>query len=78
MPRNSGYAEAVYQFIQHHATVENGVRVCREPLYPWLMEEFGLDIRAVKGVRTAAVKELEQRGLVHRPNPRSVLLILKD
>ncbi|WP_255480861.1 hypothetical protein [Micromonospora thermarum] len=42
------------------------------------MEEFDLSIREVKGVRTAAVKELERRGLVQRPNPRNVLLILTD
>ncbi|MEU4818345.1 hypothetical protein AB0G03_22075 [Micromonospora aurantiaca] len=78
MPRTSEYAEAVYQFIQEHATIEDGCRVCREPLYPWMMEEFRLNRREVKGIRTAVVKELERRGLVHRPNPRSVLLMLKD
>lgn len=72
------YADAVYRFVQAHATVENGRRVCREPLYPWLMEEFDLSIHDVKGVRTAAVKELERLGLVRRPNPRGVLLILTD
>ncbi|MFI6161684.1 hypothetical protein ACIA59_17265 [Micromonospora haikouensis] len=76
MPRKSEYAEDVYQFIQEHATVEGELRVCREPLYPWMMEEFHLDRREVKGIRTAAIKELERRGLVRRPNPRSVLLIL--
>lgn len=78
MTRTPGYADAVYQFIQEHAAIEDGCRVCREPLYPWMMKEFHLDERAVKGVRTAAIKELERRGLVYRPNPRSVLLILKD
>lgn len=71
-------AAAVYRFIQEHAEMENGQRVCREPLYPWMMAEFGLDIRAVKGARTSAVKELERQGLVRRPNPRSTLLILTD
>lgn len=74
----SDYANAVYQFVQAHATVEHGRRACREPLYPWLMREFNLSIHEVKGVRTAAVKELERRGLVERPNSRSVLLILID
>jgi hypothetical protein len=78
MASTPGYADAVYQFIQEHATIEDGYRVCREPLYPWMMEEFHLDERAVKGIRTAAIKELERRGLVHRPNPRKVLLILTN
>ncbi|MCZ7474649.1 hypothetical protein [Micromonospora sp. WMMC273] len=72
------YADAVYQFVQAHATVEDGRRVCREPLYPWLMKAFDLNLYEVKGVRTAAVKELQRRGLVERPNPRGILLILTD
>ncbi|SCE69109.1 hypothetical protein GA0070558_1034 [Micromonospora haikouensis] len=72
------YADAVYRFVQAHATIEDGQRVCREPLYPWLMEEFGLNIHDVKAIRTSAVKELERRGLVQRPNPRVALLILID
>lgn len=76
MSHGSGYADALYQFISDHATVEHGRRVCREPLYPWMMEQFQLDRRQVKGARTAAVKELERRGLVHRPHPRSRLLVL--
>ncbi|MFV2088707.1 hypothetical protein [Micromonospora sp. LOL_021] len=78
MVEASDYANAVYRFVQAHATVEHGRRVCREPLYPWLMREFDLSIHEVKGIRTAAVKELERQGLVQRPNPRSVLLILTD
>jgi hypothetical protein len=74
----SDNANAVYRFVQAHATVENGRRVCREPLYPWLMEEFDLSRSEVKDTRMAAVKELECRGLVQRPNPRNVLLILTD
>ncbi|MEU8377447.1 hypothetical protein AB0C22_30665 [Micromonospora sp. NPDC048894] len=72
------YADAVYRFVQAHATIENGRRVCREPLYPWLMMEFDLNIHNVKAIRTSAVKELERRGLVQRPNPRAALLILID
>lgn len=47
------YADAVYQFVQAHATVEDGRRVCREPFYPWLMKAFDLNIHDVKSVRTA-------------------------
>lgn len=72
------YADAVYEFLLEHAETVDGKLVCDAPIYPWLMKRLSLDIRQVKGVRTAVVKELDRRGLVQRPNPRKVRVIILD
>ncbi len=63
----SPYASAVYEVLVATATRDNeGRLISTEPLYRFLLDRFGIPDPQSRRVRTAAVRELTEAGLVQR------------
>jgi len=68
-------ADALLAFIRANVEQIGGRLVCRASVFEELRRR---GVERPKRVRTALVKELERRGLVNRPDPRSRWLILLE
>lgn len=69
-------ADELYRFILANAEEIDGQLVCRAAIGPELRRRDALQNR--KRLRTRLVKELERRGVVTRPHPRSRWLIINE
>ncbi len=67
------HAEALYDFLLESASEDDDGRlISRQPLYPVLMERFGLPDREARRARTRAIRELASAGKVKRVAVRSI------
>lgn len=69
----SPHADALYEFLLETASEdEDGRLISRQPLYPVLIERFGLTDPEARRARTRAMRELTEAGKVQRVAVRSI------
>ncbi len=72
------WAKLVHAFMWDERTWHTGRKqlICETPVYPYLMETFGLTERDAKRIRTKAVRLLTEQGKVLRLNVRGIRVSL--